>query len=666
VAWHSRLSLVAVLAAMLGVTAISQDNSGEAFYAAIRANDLPRLNGILTAGANVNAKDERGITPLMYTAWVGSVDAMKGLLDHAADPNLSNSSGSTALMLSSTEIAKVRLLIDRGAKVNVASTRGRTALFLAAMSDRSVDIARLLTSAGADVKVVDGMKMTVLHAAALGNDTETVRLLIDAGLDVNATDFQGFTPLIYASSNGNLAAARLLLAKGADVNAVSGDGSFQKVKAGTLAQGHFTPLIMAAPFGSAELVKTLLEAGAKVNAQDIRGMTPLMLAVATDHQNQEIIRALMAKGADPNIKSLAGETALDWALKIGATSGIDTLKRAGGVNTLVTPPVLPAVAPVDVRSAAQRSVTLLETTAVGAAANGGCASCHTHNITDLVTNLARSKGLQVDEKAANDRRTLTRGQFFSPLNMLERLDVPGTPDTPLFALGALANAAYKPDRITDGIVANVVAQQSGAGHWLVPHGAIARPPIEDGDISRTARGIGALKTYGAPGRAADFDERIGRARDWLAATRATTAEDRNMQLIGLRWAGADDGVLRRLAKAILAAQRSDGGWSQRAELTSDAYATGQTLYALAVSAAVSPRESAYQRGVQYLLSAQRADGSWYVRSRAPKFQPFFESGFPYGHDQWISQMATGWAAAALTLAIDDRPGVHDDTPRRHH
>jgi hypothetical protein len=42
-----------------------------------------------------------------------------------------------------------------------------------------------------------------------------------------------------------------------------------------------------------------------------------------------------------------------------------------------------------------------------------------------------------------------------------------------------------------------------------------------------------------------------------------------------------------------------------------------------------------------------------VRSRAPKFQPFFESGFPYGHDQWISQMATGWAAAALTLAIDE-------------
>ena len=299
------------------------------------------------------------------------------------------------------------------------------------------------------------------------------------------------------------------------------------MKAGTLAQGRFTPLIMAAPFGSAELVKTLLAAGANVNARDIRGMTPLMLAVATDRQNTAVIRALIAKHSNPNIKSVSGETALDWALKIGATDAIDILKRAGAVSTSVAPPVLPAFAPVTLRRAAQRSVALLETMAIGAAANGGCASCHSHNMTDLVTNLARAKGLQVNEKAAADRRTLTRGQFFSPLNMLERLDVPGTPDTPLFALSALANAAYQPDRITDGIVANLVAQQSRGGNWLAPHGAIARPPIEDGDISRTALGIAALKKYGAPGRDADVAARIRRASEWLAAakvkTRARTA-----------------------------------------------------------------------------------------------------------------------------------------------
>src|SRR5882672_4430766 len=180
---QNRLPLVAALAAILTVTVSSQEKPGDAFYSAIRANDLPRLNAMLAAGANVNEKDERDITPLMYSAWVGSADAMKVLLEHGADPNLTNSSGSTALMLSATEMAKVRLLVDRGANVNAVSARGRTALLLAAMSDRSADIVRLLISAGADVKVVDQMKVTALHAAALGNDAETVRLLLEAGLD---------------------------------------------------------------------------------------------------------------------------------------------------------------------------------------------------------------------------------------------------------------------------------------------------------------------------------------------------------------------------------------------------------------------------------------------------------------------------------------------------
>src|SRR3954468_15493747 len=100
--WPNRIVLPGVVAAMLGATLTSQDKSGEGFYAAIRANDLPRLNSMLTAGAAVNAKGERGITPLMDAAWVGSADAMKRLLDHDADPNAANTSQSTALMLSAT------------------------------------------------------------------------------------------------------------------------------------------------------------------------------------------------------------------------------------------------------------------------------------------------------------------------------------------------------------------------------------------------------------------------------------------------------------------------------------------------------------------------------------------------------------------------------------
>jgi hypothetical protein len=77
------------------------------------------------------------------------------------------------------------------------------------------------------------------------------------------------------------------------------------------------------------------------------------------------------------------------------------------------------------------------------------------------------------------------------------------------------------------------------------------------------------------------------------------------------------------------------------------------------SALRSPLGEAWRRplpptgkGVQYLLATPRADGSTYVRRRAPKFQPDLESGFPYGSDQWISSMATGWAATALALALE--------------
>ena len=56
---------------------------------------------------------------------------------------------------------------------------------------------------------------------------------------------------------------------------------------------------------------------------------------------------------------------------------------------------------------------------------------------------------------------------------------------------------------------------------------------------------------------------------------------------------------------------------------------------------------AYQRGIQYLLSSQLEDGSWYVRTRAPAFQPYFDSDFPHGPDQFISAAASNWASMAL-------------------
>ena len=97
-------------------------------------------------------------------------------------------------------------------------------------------------------------------------------------------------------------------------------------------------------------------------------------------------------------------------------------------------------------------------------------------------------------------------------------------------------------------------------------------------------------------------------------------------------------------------QHADGGWSQLPDLESDAYATGQVLFALNTSTHMSPANPVYRDGVDYLLRTQAEDGTWRVKTRAIWLQPYFESGFPYAKDQFISAAGTAWAAMALAAA----------------
>jgi hypothetical protein len=87
-------------------------------------------------------------------------------------------------------------------------------------------------------------------------------------------------------------------------------------------------------------------------------------------------------------------------------------------------------------------------------------------------------------------------------------------------------------------------------------------------------------------------------------------------------------------------------------MDSDAYATGQALFALSQAGKLPVSDAAFQRGIQYLLRTQAADGSWHVKSRSIWLQPYFESGFPYGRDQFISTAGTAWAAMALSTATN--------------
>lgn len=126
-----------------------------------------------------------------------------------------------------------------------------------------------------------------------------------------------------------------------------------------------------------------------------------------------------------------------------------------------------------------------------------------------------------------------------------------------------------------------------------------------------------------------------------------------MILLGLHWSNAGSDDLQKASESLLSKQRPDGGWAGNPNLASDAYSTGKALYALHENR-IYFQKPAYQRGIDFLLRTRHADGTWYVRSRAPKVQPYFESGFPYGDDQWISAAGTAWASTALATTVDSR------------
>jgi Prenyltransferase and squalene oxidase repeat len=311
---------------------------------------------------------------------------------------------------------------------------------------------------------------------------------------------------------------------------------------------------------------------------------------------------------------------------------------------------LAAAEPNQLKAAAEKSLALLQECGPKFFIQSGCVACHQQSVTSLAVSEARKRGLKVDEKTAREQVQVTalfvknyREKF------LERADQPlsSPPSVGYITLG-LAAEHYSPDEGTDALVTEMAGRQQPDGSWAAfSH----RPPLEYSRIASTALAIRAMQLYGPPGLKAQFDERSQRARDWLLAAEASSNHDHAFRLLGLGWGGADRSAVAAELDALLKTQRADGGWSQHADMESDAFAAGLTLYALHTGGGIAPSHEAYQRGVEYLLRTQEGDGSWHVKSRSFPFQAYFESGFPHGHDQWISAAATGFAATALMVAL---------------
>jgi len=647
---------LAVVLTLCAVSVQTQSNpsgaASERFYQAIRKNDLASLR-LLVKEAGVDRKDALGQTPLLLAAAFGSADAVELLLANGADPKAASNAGLTALHASRGDARIVRLLLGHGADVRARTQLGKTPLIVAASSSGAEEAVRLLIEKGADVNEADSTGFTPLMGAARADDIAIARLLIGKGADAAAVAAgvgQSSTALMGAAYNGNAELVRLLLAHGAQLDPVSRDFT-EVVKNGRVAFGRVTALHMGTSSGSADVVKLLLDAGAEADPQDIRGMTPLMWALSNDHSNPLIVRMLLEHGADRALKSKAGETALDWAHKYNSPAVLAELKLQPSGHEAQMPPASASHAPDQIRQAVERSMPLLRTASARLLSDGGCVACHAQPMTAMATRLVRSRGWPADSPERELSEILTRVSA-DTTGFLQIRDGGGLPDTHLYNVISMAALDVPPSLATDALVYYLAAKQSGRGNW---HGLGAvRPPLQDADIVRTAMAIRALAVYGAPARKAEFAKRMEQAARWLSAQTPVTSADRAMQLLGLKWADAHAGRREALSRELKALQRSDGGWAQTPHLASDAYATGQVLYALR-EIGVAANDPAIRRGAQFLLRTQREDGSWYVKSRAAKIQPYFESGFPYGEDQWISHPASAWAVMALSMMAPEAP-----------
>jgi ankyrin repeat protein len=570
----------------------------------------------------VNLKGIGGSTPLMYAALYGDAAAVRQLIEAGAETKASNDVGATALMWAIDDPDKTLLLLEHGADANATSAENQTPLSIALASRAPAAVVKLLLEHGANTDVKGSRGRNPFAAA--GDDEAVLRTLVEHGVAV--TRLSG--GLERALETGCQACIEMLMKS----------GSKPSLNAG---------LFQVASDRDARTLKILLDHGADAKFKDEGlGLTALMYAAISEGSPVESVKALLERGADVNAKTVEGTTALDFALLQGDPAVVQLLRKAGAKEGDASPkPVVKPKAAASARAAIERSLPLLQRSDVAFMKRSGCVSCHNNNLTAMTVAAARKQGVVIDEGVARAQRSAIAEYIEGNRERyLQGIPIAGGADTAAYILLGLAAEACPPDPATDAIARYLKTRQRADGSWRNFSG---RPPIESSDIQDTATAMRAIQVYRPKAQRAEYDKAVQLAAEWLAKAQPKTTEDRTFQLLGLMWAGGKQEIARKAALDLLHAQRSDGGWAQSASLASDGYATGQALVALKEAGVVTPSDAAYKRGAQFLMNSQCEDGSWYVRSRSIPFQPYFDSGFPYGADQFISDAATNWATMAL-------------------
>jgi len=186
------------------------------FSAAERGDTVATLR-LIAAGADINAQDAHGRTPVLAATHANRVETVGALISAGADINIRDDRKDNPFLYAGAEglLDILRLLIAAGPDTRITNRFGGTALIPAAERGHVAVVEELLTRTDVDVNHINNLGWTALLEAVVLSDggprhQQIVQLLIDHAADVTIADNEGVTPLQHARKRGFAEIARML------------------------------------------------------------------------------------------------------------------------------------------------------------------------------------------------------------------------------------------------------------------------------------------------------------------------------------------------------------------------------------------------------------------------------------------------------------------------
>ena len=191
-------------------------------FAAAARGDAAEITRLAAGGANVNAREAYGRTPLHVATFGKHREAIAALAKARADLNLKENDRYDAVTIASVadDAPTLKLLLELGASAKQVTSRYDGTALIAAAHLGHDEVVRLLINAGAPLDHVNNLGWTALiESIVLGNGgprhVATLNALVSAGANVNLADRNGQTPLQLARRRGYQSMVAILEQAGA-------------------------------------------------------------------------------------------------------------------------------------------------------------------------------------------------------------------------------------------------------------------------------------------------------------------------------------------------------------------------------------------------------------------------------------------------------------------